>query len=250
MVVGQLHVFLAAQLGVVADRGFIQVAEGTLQDATGHVVLRRVERSQPLQFAKAGHDELRDVPVLGHFIEPREGPAGQLHALQLEQGPAGFAPQPRFIKQLGEAGQPLGFALRVAHPGRFLQQQILQFLVLGQLAAEGIFLGSGAALRLARPFGQDGFEAGIGAENPGRNEVGVEAAEYLLGALIRIVHEVGQALYGIPGGVGRHFQREGVVAAGGAAGARQLGKLKRAAAGPHDGQRQALGNEHSIWEHG
>ena len=118
-----------------------------------------------MKLAETGHNELRDVPVLRHFVEPRKGPAGQLHTLESEQGAAGFALQPGRVEQLHQAGQAGGFALGVAHPRRLLQQQVFQLLILGQLAFEGVFLGGGAVLRLPRPLGQNGFEARVGLEN-------------------------------------------------------------------------------------
>ena len=250
VVVGQLHVFLAAQGAVVVGQPGIEVAQRTLQNPLGGGILAGIERTQLLQLAETGHDELADVAVGGHFLEPRERAVGQLHALELGQRPLGFGLQAGFVEQLDQAGQPGGFALRVAHPGRFLEQQVLQLLVLSQLAFEGVALGGRAVLRLARPLGQHGFEAGIGFQNPGREQVGVEAAEGLLGALVGVLHQVGQALHGVPSGVGRQLQRERVVAPRGAAGARQLRQLELAGARPHDGQRQALGDEDAVGQHG
>ena len=222
VVVGELPGFLAAQGGQVGGQAGIEVAQGVGEDGAAFFVLAGIESAQLFELPETGHDELGEVAVSGHFFEPREGPAGLLHGLQLGQGAGGFGLQARRVEQGHEAGQALGFALGIAHPGRFLEQQAFEFLVLGQLAGQGVVLGGGAALGLALPLGQHGFEARVAAKDVRGQQVGVQAAKHLLRAFKRVFREVGQALHGVPSGVVGGFEGEGVVAAGGAAGAGQF----------------------------
>ena len=102
------------------------------------------------------------------------------------------------VEELGDAGPLLTFVPGGAHPRSLGQQSVLKGFVLFQFALEGG--------RVGLPAAEDLLQHGLVLNGDVGQLVGEVPVSDLLGAVVGVLHEVGERLEGHPGGVGRRLK--------------------------------------------
>ena len=158
------------------------------------------EMAQP---RKAGGDVEGDVVVASAAGHPRPAAVGVLRAGKLLEQPLGLGVEPVFVEQNADVAARLAFVLGLAHPGRLEQQQAFELLVFLERTVECVG---------AFPEIEHAAYARVGLGDMTGKRVGVKPVEGLLGALVRVLHQIGQGEHRVPRRVGRHLHSKRLVA--------------------------------------
>ena len=196
------------------------------------------EMTQP---RKAGRDVKRDVVVTAAAGHPRPAAVGVLSAAKLLEQALGLGVEPVFVEQNTDVAARLAFVFCLAHPRRLEQQQAFEFLVFLERTVECVG---------AFPEIEHAADARVGLGDVRRECVGVKPVERLLGALVRVLHQIGQGEHRVPCRVGGHLHGERLVLqCVRPAGRDQFLEAKFPRALVADRQRQRLGDEDAPREH-
>ena len=196
------------------------------------------EMTQP---RKAGRDVKRDVIIASAAGHPRPAAVGVLRAGKLLEQALGLGVEPVFVEQNTDVAARLAFVLGLAHPRRLEQQQAFEFLVFLERTVERVG---------AFPEIEHAADARVGLGDVRCECVGVKPVERLLGALVRVLHQIGQGEHRVPRRVGRHLHGERLVLQRvRPAGRDQFFEAEFPRALVADRQRQRLGDEDAPREH-
>ena len=160
---------------------------------------------------------------------------------QLLQGPGRLVVQPVVFEEDAHVPPGLALGLGLADPGRFLQHDRLEVLVLLQRAVQG---------GRAPPLLEDAMDLRIAVGDVPGQGVGIQAIERLLVALVGIFHEVGQGHDRVPRRVRDHLHRQALALQGlRLARFQQAVELELLGLRAADGQRQRFGDQRAADEH-
>ena len=202
---------------------------------------RHVLDAEMAQPRKAGRDVQRDVVVAAAARHPRPAAVGVLRAGKLLKQPLGLGVEPVFVEQNTDVAAGLAFGFGLAHPRRLEQQQAFEFLVFLERTVERVG---------AFPQVEHAADARIGLGDVTGKRVGVKPVERLLGAVVRVLHQVGQGEHGVPSGIGRHLHGERLVLQRvRLAGLDQFFEAEFLRALASNRQRQRLGDEDAPRQH-
>ena len=215
------------------------IEPGERLDREADIHIFDAEMPQP---GEASGDVERDVIVAAAAGHPRPTAVGVLCLGELLEQPFCVGVEAVFVKQYADVAPGLAFVLGLSHPRRFEQEQTLEVLVFLERTIERVG---------ALPQVEHTPNAWVGVGDVRGERVGVQPVETLLGALVRILHQVGQGEHGVPGGVGCHLHGERLVLERvRLVGGDQFVELKFLRALVTDRQRQRFGDEDAAGEHG
>ena len=197
--------------------------------------------AQVPQAAETGGDVERDVIVRRAAGEPRPGPVLILAFGQFLQRPGRLVVEPVVLEEDAHVPPGLALGLGLADPGRFLQQDRLEVLVLLQRAVQG---------GRAPPLLEDAMDLRIAVGDVPGQGVGIQPIERLLVALVGILHQVGQGHDRVPRRVRDHLHRQALALQGlRLARFQQPLELELLGLRAADRQRQRFGDQRAADQH-
>ena len=131
--------------------------------------------------------------------EPGKATGLALEAGELVEAASHFTLQPVRFEEEGEALHVFALRSSFQDPGGFGQKEPLEFRIL--------FQGRKKPFSFP-PTLQNLPDLGVGGQNPLGDHVGVESVKQLFGALVGVLHQVGEGLEGEPEGVRDRLNRE------------------------------------------